>query len=153
MLARPPAKPAPLPAARSSWSTVRPLVVQSRRYQRRRGPTRLTIMGLAVGTGIATSGSTAAPAPHSPREPAVRLSGVRKVYGDVVAVQGLSLEVTAGEFFTMLGPSGSGKTTTLRVIAGFELADAGTVHLHGLDVTTSPPFERPVNTVFQDYAL
>jgi putative spermidine/putrescine transport system ATP-binding protein len=83
----------------------------------------------------------------------VRLSGIRKVYGDVVAVEDLSLEVTAGEFFTMLGPSGSGKTTTLRVIAGFELADAGTVQLHGLDVTNSPPFERPVNTVFQDYAL
>jgi ABC-type sulfate/molybdate transport systems ATPase subunit len=51
----------------------------------------------------------------------------------------------------MLGPSGSGKTTTLRVIAGFELADAGTVQLHGVDVTRSPPYERPLNTVFQDY--
>jgi putative spermidine/putrescine transport system ATP-binding protein len=78
---------------------------------------------------------------------------VRKTYGDVVAVEGLSLVVPTGEFFTMLGPSGSGKTTTLRVIAGFELADAGTVQLHGADVTTSPPYERPVNTVFQDYAL
>jgi putative spermidine/putrescine transport system ATP-binding protein len=85
--------------------------------------------------------------------PAVGLSGVRKVYGDVVAVEGLTLEVPAGEFFTMLGPSGSGKTTTLRVIAGFELADAGSVSLHGVDVTSSPPYERPVNTVFQDYAL
>jgi putative spermidine/putrescine transport system ATP-binding protein len=71
----------------------------------------------------------------------------------VIAVEGLSLEVPAGEFFTMLGPSGSGKTTTLRVIAGFELADSGTVQLHGVDVTQSPPYERPVNTVFQDYAL
>jgi putative spermidine/putrescine transport system ATP-binding protein len=78
---------------------------------------------------------------------------VRKAYGDVIAVEGLSLEVPAGEFFTMLGPSGSGKTTTLRVIAGFELADSGTVQLHGVDVTQSPPYERPVNTVFQDYAL
>jgi putative spermidine/putrescine transport system ATP-binding protein len=78
---------------------------------------------------------------------------VRKTYGDVVAVQGLSLEVLAGEFFTLLGPSGSGKTTTLRIIAGFELPDSGTVELHGLDVTDSPPYERPVNTVFQDYAL
>jgi putative spermidine/putrescine transport system ATP-binding protein len=78
---------------------------------------------------------------------------VRKAYGDVIAVEGLSLEVPAGEFFTMLGPSGSGKTTTLRVIAGFELADSGTVQLHGIDVTQSPPYERPVNTVFQDYAL
>jgi putative spermidine/putrescine transport system ATP-binding protein len=78
---------------------------------------------------------------------------VRKVYGDVVAVDRLSLEVLAGEFFTMLGPSGSGKTTTLRVIAGFELPDSGTVELHGSDVTRSPPYERSVNTVFQDYAL
>jgi putative spermidine/putrescine transport system ATP-binding protein len=78
---------------------------------------------------------------------------VRKTYGEVVAVEGLSLEVPAGEFFTMLGPSGSGKTTTLRVIAGFELADSGSVQLNGVDVTTSPPYQRPVNTVFQDYAL
>jgi putative spermidine/putrescine transport system ATP-binding protein len=61
--------------------------------------------------------------------------------------------VLPGEFFTMLGPSGSGKTTTLRVIAGFELADAGTVQLHGVDVTRAAPYERPLNTVFQDYAL
>src|SRR6476660_4051228 len=84
---------------------------------------------------------------------AVRLSEVRKTYGEVVAVERLSLEVLAGEFFTMLGPSGSGKTTTLRVIAGFELADSGQIELHGVDVTRSPPYERPVNTVFQDYAL
>jgi putative spermidine/putrescine transport system ATP-binding protein len=100
-----------------------------------------------------------APGPHSSAPeaassaPAVRLQEVRKTYGDVVAVQRLSLEVRAGEFFTMLGPSGSGKTTTLRVIAGFELPDSGTVELHGVDVTRSPPYERPVNTVFQDYAL
>jgi len=85
--------------------------------------------------------------------PAVRLSGIRKAYGDVVAIEGLSLEIHPGEFFTMLGPSGSGKTTTLRVIAGFEPADEGTVELHGEDVTASAPYERPVNTVFQDYAL
>jgi putative spermidine/putrescine transport system ATP-binding protein len=78
---------------------------------------------------------------------------MRKTYGDVVAVERLSLEVRAGEFFTLLGPSGSGKTTTLRVIAGFELPDSGAVELHGVDVTHSPPYERPVNTVFQDYAL
>jgi putative spermidine/putrescine transport system ATP-binding protein len=85
--------------------------------------------------------------------PAVRLTNVRKTFGDVVAVEDLTLDVLPGEFFTMLGPSGSGKTTTLRVIAGFELADAGTVELHGVDVTRSPPYERPLNTVFQDYAL
>jgi putative spermidine/putrescine transport system ATP-binding protein len=84
---------------------------------------------------------------------AVRLIEVRKTYGDVVAVERLSLEVLAGEFFTLLGPSGSGKTTTLRVVAGFELPDSGRIELHGLDVTRSPPYERPVNTVFQDYAL
>jgi putative spermidine/putrescine transport system ATP-binding protein len=85
--------------------------------------------------------------------PAVRLTGVRKTFGDVVAVEDLTLDVLPGEFFTMLGPSGSGKTTTLRVIAGFELADTGTVELHGVEVTRSPPYERPLNTVFQDYAL
>ena len=78
---------------------------------------------------------------------------MRKTYGEVVAVEHLSLEVRAGEFFTLLGPSGSGKTTTLRVIAGFELPDSGHVELHGVEVTRSPPYERPVNTVFQDYAL
>jgi putative spermidine/putrescine transport system ATP-binding protein len=71
----------------------------------------------------------------------------------VVAVAGLTLEVMPGEFFTMLGPSGSGKTTTLRTIAGFELPDSGRVELGGVDVTRGAPYERPVNTVFQDYAL
>jgi putative spermidine/putrescine transport system ATP-binding protein len=99
------------------------------------------------------------PSPHpsvageSSNGPAVRLAEVRKTYGETVAVERLSLDVVAGEFFTMLGPSGSGKTTTLRVIAGFEPPDSGRVYLHGVDVTYSPPYERPVNTVFQDYAL
>jgi putative spermidine/putrescine transport system ATP-binding protein len=83
----------------------------------------------------------------------VGLSGVRKTYGDVVAVEHLDLEIRAGEFFTMLGPSGSGKTTTLRVIAGFERPDEGRVVLGGEDVTDRPPYGRDVNTVFQDYAL
>jgi putative spermidine/putrescine transport system ATP-binding protein len=76
-----------------------------------------------------------------------------KRFGDVVAVDSVDLEVAAGEFFTLLGPSGSGKTTTLRMIAGFELPDAGTVELAGKDVTDLPPYDREVNTVFQDYAL
>ncbi len=85
--------------------------------------------------------------------PAVRLRGIRRVYGDVVAVRGIDLDIAAGEFFTMLGPSGSGKTTTLRVIAGFERPDAGHVELQGVDVTLVAPSQRAVNTVFQDYAL
>jgi putative spermidine/putrescine transport system ATP-binding protein len=83
----------------------------------------------------------------------VRLLGVRKTYGDVVAVDDLDLEIEAGEFFTLLGPSGSGKTTTLRLIAGFERPDEGHVELSGVDVTGRAPYERDVNTVFQDYAL
>jgi putative spermidine/putrescine transport system ATP-binding protein len=83
----------------------------------------------------------------------VRLVGVRKAYGDVVAVDHVDLEIEPGEFFTLLGPSGSGKTTTLRLIAGFERPDAGRVELSGVDVTNRAPYERDVNTVFQDYAL
>lgn len=83
----------------------------------------------------------------------VRLVDVRKTYGDVVAVDDVDLEVEAGEFFTLLGPSGSGKTTTLRLIAGFERPDAGRIELSGVDVTRRAPYERDVNTVFQDYAL
>jgi putative spermidine/putrescine transport system ATP-binding protein len=83
----------------------------------------------------------------------VRLVGVSKRYGDVAAVHGLDLEVKRGEFFTFLGPSGSGKTTTLRMIAGFEEPDTGRVELAGKDVTGQPPYDRSVNTVFQDYAL
>jgi putative spermidine/putrescine transport system ATP-binding protein len=105
------------------------------------------------------------------RSVAVRLEGVVKRFGDddtgrrvatfvgsdgtfpVVAVAGIDLDVYDGEFFSMLGPSGSGKTTTLRLIAGFELPSEGRILLHGSDVTTVPPFDRDVNTVFQDYAL
>ena len=83
----------------------------------------------------------------------VRVSGLRKSYGDVKAVDGVDLEIGRGEFFTMLGPSGSGKTTTLRVIAGFERPDEGTIELGGKDVSELPPYARDVNTVFQDYAL
>jgi putative spermidine/putrescine transport system ATP-binding protein len=83
----------------------------------------------------------------------IGLRGLAKTYGDVVAVAGIDLEIASGEFFTMLGPSGSGKTTTLRMIAGFEEPDAGTVELGGRKVDSLPPYERDVNTVFQDYAL
>src|SRR5438045_455080 len=83
----------------------------------------------------------------------VRLIGVRKVFGDVVAVDGIDIEVREGEFFTMLGPSGSGKTTCLRMIAGFEQPTVGRILLGGQDVSKLAPYERDVNTVFQDYAL
>ncbi len=83
----------------------------------------------------------------------MRLAAARKTYGDVVAVDRVDLEIREDEFFTMLGPSGSGKTTCLRIIAGFERPDEGRVELDGRDVTDLPPYERDVNTVFQDYAL
>jgi putative spermidine/putrescine transport system ATP-binding protein len=102
---------------------------------------------------LATQAPAAAETRADVGGPAVRLTGIRRTYGDVVAIAGLDLEIAEGEFFTLLGPSGSGKTTTLRVIAGFERPDAGTVELRGVDVTRTSPSERAVNTVFQDYAL
>ena len=87
------------------------------------------------------------------KSPALRLQGVRKNYGHVVAVDGVDLTVDEGEFFTLLGPSGSGKTSLLRLIAGFERPDGGTIELGGRDVTSMPPHLRETNTVFQDYAL
>jgi putative spermidine/putrescine transport system ATP-binding protein len=85
--------------------------------------------------------------------PQIRLRGLRKTFGSVVAVDDLDLDIADGEFFAMLGPSGSGKTTVLRMIAGFETPTAGTIALGGVDATKQPPFRRDVNTVFQDYAL
>ena len=116
--------------------------------------------------------SAARPADPERAVHAVRLEGLAKHFGvdagrrgaaarmgaagqseAIVAVAGIDLEIRDGEFFSMLGPSGSGKTTTLRMIAGFERPTAGRILLHGRDVTDLPPFERDVNTVFQDYAL
>ena len=85
--------------------------------------------------------------------PAIRLVGLEKRFGEVVAVDGIDLDIADGEFFSMLGPSGSGKTTTLRMIAGFERPSGGRIELHGQEVEDLPPFDRDVNTVFQDYAL
>jgi putative spermidine/putrescine transport system ATP-binding protein len=84
---------------------------------------------------------------------AIEFRGVSRVFGDVRAVDDVSFSIEPGEFFAMLGPSGSGKTTCLRLVAGFDLPDAGQVMLDGADVSAVPPFERNVNTVFQDYAL
>jgi putative spermidine/putrescine transport system ATP-binding protein len=81
------------------------------------------------------------------------MEGIRKRFGDVVAVDGIDLDVREGEFFSMLGPSGSGKTTCLRMIAGFEQPTEGRILLDGQDVSRLAPYERDVNTVFQDYAL
>lgn len=83
----------------------------------------------------------------------VSIKGLTRSFGDVHAVAGVTLDIYEGEFITLLGPSGSGKTTVLRMIAGFDKPDSGSIELGGEDVSQLPPFERDVNTVFQDYAL
>jgi putative spermidine/putrescine transport system ATP-binding protein len=84
---------------------------------------------------------------------AVKFEATSRFFGDTRAVDDVTLEIEEGEFFAMLGPSGSGKTTCLRLIAGFERPSQGRVHIFGQDATNTPPYRRPVNTVFQDYAL
>src|SRR5512138_2237133 len=86
-------------------------------------------------------------------ESAILFKNVSRYFGDVRAVDNIELEIKDGEFFSMLGPSGSGKTTCLRMIAGFDRPTSGQIFLYGQDVSDLPPYERPVNTVFQDYAL
>ncbi len=83
----------------------------------------------------------------------VELINVTKKYGDVLAVNGINLQIKAGEFLSLLGPSGCGKTTTLRMLAGFEQPDEGFIRINGLEVQGVPPYKRDVNTVFQHYAL
>ena len=83
----------------------------------------------------------------------IEIRNLAKAFGSVKAVDGVDLDINAGEFITLLGPSGSGKTTVLRMIAGFEDPDTGSIKLNGEDITHLPPYERDVNTVFQDYAL
>jgi putative spermidine/putrescine transport system ATP-binding protein len=85
--------------------------------------------------------------------PAIEFRAVSRVYGEVRAVDDVSFAIEPGEFFAMLGPSGSGKTSCLRLIAGFDAPDRGEVLLDGQDVSVVPPYDRNVNTVFQDYAL
>jgi putative spermidine/putrescine transport system ATP-binding protein len=112
-----------------------------------------TAVGSEVQVAVETRDHVEPASPAAPELPALRLEGVVKRFGDVVAVAGIDLEIADGEFFSMLGPSGSGKTSTLRMIAGFEEPTEGRIWLHGRDVTGVPPFDRDVNTVFQDYAL
>ena len=90
---------------------------------------------------------------HASTSPEIELVGLEKHFREVRAVDGVSLSVVGGEFFSLLGPSGCGKTTTLRMIGGFELPTGGRVLLRGRDVTMDPPDKRPVNMVFQNYAL
>jgi putative spermidine/putrescine transport system ATP-binding protein len=101
-------------------------------------------------TGTAAAEHEATPATTNV---AVRFEGVTKRFGGFIAVDDVDLEVAEGEFFSMLGPSGSGKTTSLRMVAGFERPTSGRIMLGGQDVSTLAPYERDVNTVFQDYAL
>jgi putative spermidine/putrescine transport system ATP-binding protein len=84
---------------------------------------------------------------------AVQFTNVSRQFGEVKAVDGVSIEIQDGEFFSMLGPSGSGKTTCLRLIAGFEQPNEGSIRIHGEEAAGLPPYQRDVNTVFQDYAL
>jgi putrescine transport system ATP-binding protein len=88
-----------------------------------------------------------------PAQSYVRLEGLTKRFGDFVAVDNVSLDIRRGEIFCLLGGSGSGKTTLLRMLAGFEIPTAGKIHIDGADMSTTPPYERPVNMMFQSYAL
>jgi putrescine transport system ATP-binding protein len=107
--------------------------------------------GFAKAAGAA-GGAGAAPT-EAPGEPLVRFTAVSKRFADVLAVDRLSLDIFRNEFFALLGPSGCGKTTLLRILAGFETPDAGSVALDGRDLSTTPPYRRPVNMMFQSYAL
>jgi spermidine/putrescine transport system ATP-binding protein len=104
---------------------------------------------VSTGAGAASAGS----ATPSPSPALLELRDLTKRFGSFVAVDALSLTVSGGEFLTILGASGSGKTTTLRLIAGFERATSGAILMDGVDLASRPPFKRPVNTVFQQYAL
>src|SRR5258707_6703250 len=93
------------------------------------------------------------PCPDPPAEPLVRFENVSRRFGDVAAVDRLSLDIYRNEFFALLGPSGCGKTTLLRLLAGFERPDEGRIMLGGSDIVATPPHRRPVNMMFQSYAL
>ena len=89
----------------------------------------------------------------SPEQPFLRIADVSRSFGRTAAVAGVNLDIRRGEFFALLGASGSGKTTLLRMLAGFEKPETGRIYIDGADVTDLPPYERPVNMMFQSYAL
>jgi putrescine transport system ATP-binding protein len=105
----------------------------------------------APGSGRAAAGRQAWNDPAA--QPYVRLADLRKSYGGQVAVDGVSLDIYRGEFFALLGPSGCGKTTLMRCLAGFETPDGGRIEIDGVDMAAVPPYRRPVNMMFQSYAL
>src|SRR5581483_3225371 len=105
-------------------------------------------------TRIEAAAEPATPEPQAqPNMPLLRIEGVVKKFGGFRAVDGVSLDIAAGEFFALLGPSGCGKTTLLRMLAGFETPDEGRILLDGRDIAQLLPHERPVNMMFQNYAL
>lgn len=110
-------------------------------------------MASVMRTALAGDSGRPGQATAAPPQPIIRLQGVSKRFKEAIAVDGVTLDIGRGEFFTLLGPSGSGKTTTLRMIAGFERPNQGRIELDGRDITRLPPYERDINTVFQDYAL
>ena len=95
--------------------------------------------------------------PETPVRNAIEVRGVSRIFGTgesrVAALDDVSVSIRENEFFTLLGPSGCGKTTLLRLIAGFDFPTSGQIMLYGEDIAPLPPFQRPVNTVFQSYAL
>jgi putative spermidine/putrescine transport system ATP-binding protein len=143
----------PPPGAAAALISASPETALTRHASPHTGP--LEVSGPGPGTVAAAQRTRAGRASEEQRvsSPAIRLVDLHKDFGPVHAVDGVDLDIADGEFFSMLGPSGSGKTTVLRLVAGFELPTSGRVELAGQDVTRRAPFERDVNTVFQDYAL
>ena len=109
--------------------------------------------GVSNDQGRRNTRRTFAPWSDSAARPLLRFDGVSKRFAGIAAVEGVSLDIFAGEFFALLGPSGCGKTTLLRLLAGFETPDQGRILLDGEDIARVPPYRRPVNMMFQSYAL